>query len=512
MATNKRPSSASSSGIVRVGRQKPKHKAANGTPLYTDGPSVVQLAASLGLNLFEWQRDIIDDWCSRSVYNVNGDDVVQPTFITCGLDVPRQNGKNACLEAYEIYALVTRHWHILHTAHRVKTTKKAFYRLVKYFTDKDFVKQLHEMGIEVTNIRRTNGEEMIELSNEARIEFASRTNGAARGYDDIQLCIYDEAQELTQGQQQSIDYSLSASTTDGGAKQKIFTGTPPYEGCNGTVFARQRSAALNVTPNRTTWTSWACEKLPRKDARFEELLDDIYECNPSMGLLLDIDYTETEFAGSTVMGFAQERLDWWTPTRTQDLAIDADMWSKAEIDEIGTKYTGRMAFGVKFAPDGSYAAIVGCKLDTKAKNAALELIAIEDMANGTKKLAEWLYQRRSKASCVFIDGMSGASALCDNLYDMNAPRGFVQRPSTADVVASAVTLLDALKDGTLAHTPNEELDKSAIQSVKRAIGKRGGWGFGSTETASSIPIEAAALAYNAAKKTRRDPRRKQHLL
>lgn len=508
MATNKRPSSASSSGIVRVGRQKPKHKAANGTPLYTDGPSVVQLAASLGLNLFEWQRDIIDDWCSRSVYNVNGDDVVQPTFITCGLDVPRQNGKNACLEAYEIYALVTRHWHILHTAHRVKTTKKAFYRLVKYFTDKDFVKQLHEMGIEVTNIRRTNGEEMIELSNEARIEFASRTNGAARGYDDIQLCIYDEAQELTQGQQQSIDYSLSASTTDGGAKQKIFAGTPPYEGCNGTVFARQRSAALNVTPNRTTWSSWACEELPHKNARFEDLLDEVYACNPSMGMLLDIDYTATEFAGSTLLGFAQERLDWWAPMHTQDYAIPADLWNAAAIPAIGDAYKGKAALAIKFARDGATAYLAGCKQSEDGRTAAVELIDVFDMSNGTQQIASWLMERKTKYACVYIDGLNGADALIDKLVDMRAPRGFIVRPNASDVVAAAVTFLDGLAGKNLMHTSYEELDRSATESVKRPIGKNGGWGFGAGETTESYAVEAAALAYRAVKTTRRDPSRK----
>lgn len=508
MATNKRPSSPSLKATVRVGQQKPKHKASNGIPAYTDGESVANLSAALGLNLFEWQQDIINDWCSRSVYNVNGDEVLQPTYITCGLDVPRQNGKNACLEAYEVYALVIRGWHVLHTAHRVKTTKKAFYRLVKYFTDKNFLKMLEHEKISVKSIRRTNGEEAIELSNNATIEFASRTTGSARGYDDIQLMIFDEAQELTDSQFQSINFAMSASTTDGGAKQQIFTGTPPYEGCNGTVFARRRSEALNITPTRTTWSSWACEELPHKNARFEDLLDEVYACNPSMGMLLDIDYTATEFAGSTLLGFAQERLDWWAPMHTQDYAIPADLWNAAAIPAIGDAYKGKAALAIKFARDGATAYLAGCKQSEDGRTAAVELIDVFDMSNGTQQIASWLMERKTKYACVYIDGLNGADALIDKLVDMRAPRGFIVRPNASDVVAAAVTFLDGLAGKNLMHTSYEELDRSATESVKRPIGKNGGWGFGAGETTESYAVEAAALAYRAVKTTRRDPSRK----
>lgn len=498
MGESKRPSCQSSPAGARIGSQKPRLHTARGEVAYTDGADASALSSDLGLELFEWQRDILDLWCAKDALN-------KPAYITCGLDVPRQNGKNACLEAYEVLCLAVYGWHVLHTAHRVKTTKKAFYRLVKYFTDE---KNHPELAVKVDTIRRTNGEEAITLDNGGSIEFASRTTGSARGYDDIQLVVYDEAQELTDSQYQSIDYAMSASTTDGGAKQKIFTGTPPYEGCNGTVFARQRSAALNVTPSRTTWSSWACEGLPRKDARFEDILDDIYTCNPSMGLLLDIEYTETEFAGSTVMGFAQERLDWWTPLKTQDLALPEGLWERTEIAEIADRYPGKAALAVKFARDGSAAYLAGCKQTADGAQAAVELIDVFDLAEGTQPIAEWLMARKAKYACVLIDGLNGADALVDRLADMAAPRGFTMRTKAADVIAAAVTALDGLSSGALVHTSCEALDMSAVRSIKRPIGKSGGWGFGPGEGADSYAIEAAALAYRALKMTKRDPSRK----
>ena len=152
--------------------------------------------------LLEWQRHVLDDWCAA-------DQWWRPSYTTCGLDVPRQNGKNAALEAYELYRLAVCGWHVLHTAHRVKTAKKAFRRLCRHFED-DAHPELKEL---VAQIRRTNGEEAIYLTNGGSIEFIARTNGSARGFDDIQLVVFDEAQELTDEQFDAIMYTLAASAT-----------------------------------------------------------------------------------------------------------------------------------------------------------------------------------------------------------------------------------------------------------------------------------------------------------
>ena len=118
------------------------------------------------------------------------------------------------------------------------------------------------------------------------------------------------------------------------------------------------------------------------------------------------------------------------------------------------------------------------------------------------------------ASVVVIDGMSGADALIDRLAEMRPPRGYVVRPQTRDVVAAAVGFVDALNDGTLAHTYDPTLEDSARKCVRRKIGSRGGWGFGSPEdaTVSPEPLESCSLALWGARNTKRNPRRKQRTL
>lgn len=484
---------------MRIGSQTPRQSTHRGEVAYSDGENASMLISDLGMDLFAWQKPLLSDWCARDSQNM-------PSYVTCGLDVPRQNGKNAILEAYEMFVLAICGWRVLHTAHRVKTTKESFRRLVRYFTDTSHP----EISERVDKIRYTNGEEAIYLTNGGSIEFASRTSGAARGYANIQLLVFDEAQELTDVQYNSIMYTLAASAT--GERQLIYTGTPPYEGCPGTVFSRLRSASLNVTPAKNTWSSWAIDFLPRRDVQFEDLIDEIYKSNPSMGLLLDLEFTENEFAGGDIVGFSQERLDWWSPLKTIDHAIPKDVWDKTAIEKIGDKYKGKQAFGVKFAPDGSYCTIAGCKLSTNGNTGAFELLETFDTALGTMQIAQYLLKTKNRTSCVVIDGLSGADALCEALSQLHAPRNYVMRPNAGDVVSSAVNLLDGLKTGSIKHTRQDDLDRSATQCVKRPIGKRGGWGFGSTESTSSVPIEACALALSGARKTRRNPRRKQRLL
>ena len=210
----------------------------------------------------------------------------------------------------------------------------------------------------------------------------------------------------------------------------------------------------------------------------------------------------------SIDGFARERLGWWSPLTAVERPISPSLWS-------GTKYTdediqAKISFGVKFAPDGLSYALSGCK--SNKEKSIVELIEIDTTELGTKELAKWLYERRLKACCVVIDGLNGADALCDHLGELGVPKNYVIRPHTKDVISGSSLFIDGLKTKSLFHVDDEDLNQSALRSVRRPIGKNGAWAFGSTEEASSIPIESCVLAYWGAKNTKRNPKRKQRLL
>ena len=342
---------------------------ANGAVSYSDGEDAEALAAEMGLDLIPWQRPVLYDLCAR-------DERDRPAYVTAGLSVPRQNGKNAILEAFELYVLAVCGWHVLHTAHRVKTTKKSFRRLVRYFTDK----RHPDVCALVESIRYTNGEEAIYLTNGGSIEFSARSRVGNRGFDDIQLVVFDEAQELTDDQMNAIMYTISASST--GERMMVFTGTPPDDSAPGTVFTRNRQNALERSPKRTLWVEWGITEPPRRGSSFEDVLDLVYQANPSMGYVLDEEYTETEFENGDLLGFSVERLGYWIPRQSAQAAIPRQLWEDSAIEEIGDRYRGKRAFAVKFSPDGSSYALAGCKLGRDG--AAVELALPQVRAQGLK--------------------------------------------------------------------------------------------------------------------------------
>lgn len=88
----------------------------------TDGNDAALLMRAYGCQLDEWQQTVLDCWLGK------GEDG-RYTTTSAGLSLPRQNGKNVCLEAREFFGLVVNGEKILHTAHQVRTSKKSFRRL-----------------------------------------------------------------------------------------------------------------------------------------------------------------------------------------------------------------------------------------------------------------------------------------------------------------------------------------------------------------------------------------------
>lgn len=458
----------------------------------TDGDDAALLMSAYGCQLDKWQQDIIDCWLGKDEdgrYNVT----------SAGLSVPRQNGKNVCLEAREFYGLVVNGERILHTAHQVRTSKKSFRRLAAMFTDK----RHPEVTDIVKQIRYTNGEECIELDNGGIIEFSARSRQAARGFDGISLVVYDEAQELTDDQVEAIMATLSASAT--GNRQIIYTGTPPYPGCPGDVFRRRRTVCTTDPSRHDAWHEWSVCAESIEDIKADDT-SLWYMTNPALGIRLSEEFTSEEFRSMSRDGFSRERLGWWSPVLTNqtDYAIDEAVWDACGSDE--EQQGGKIAYGIKFAPDGSEVCLCGAVIDEN-KNARISMIERRPTGLGTQWLADWLNERYKKASCVVIDGRNGVDVLVEKISGTWKVKGSIIRPTARDMVAAVSTLTDALNEKTVTwYRKQEALRDSAITSVKRPIG--GGWGFGGDDSA---PIEACALALWGVKNSKRNPSKKMRI-
>lgn len=460
----------------------------------TDGPDAALLMAEYGNTLDPWQEDIINCWLGRDEEGVL-------TVTSAGLSVPRQNGKNVCLEAREFFGLTILGERILHTAHQVRTSKKAFRRLAAMFEDRRHP-EVREM---VKQIRRTNGEEAIELWNGGTIEYSSRSRQSARGIEGISLVVFDEAQELTDDQVESIIATLAASAT--GTRQIIYTGTPPYPSCPGEVFRRIRKSITEDPGSHDAWHEWSVAAESIDDIN----IDDVslwYLTNPALGTRLTEKYTEEEYKTETRAGFARERLGWWMPAWSgkRSLAIDEEAWKACMSKK--KKPVGKTAYGVKFSADGTEVCLCGAVIPSTGP-ARISMIDMRPTVTGIQWLADWLNKRPQEASCVVIDGRNGVDVLIDKISKKWRAKDSIIRVKTSSAVAAASLLENAIKEKSVTwYERHELLNESALTSTKRMIGTGGGWGFGGE---NSLPIEAAALAHYGAKTSKRDPKKKMRI-
>lgn len=475
------------------GSQEPRLKVEPDRVL-TNGDDAAALMAAYGYKLDAWQRMVIDCWLGM-------DEAGKYSVTSAGLALPRQNGKNVCLEAREFFGMVISGEKILHTAHQVRTSKKSFRRLAAMFTDK----RHPEVTDIVKNIRYTNGEECIELDNGGSIEFSARSRQAARGFDGISLVVYDEAQELTDDQVEAIMATLSASAT--GTRQIIYSGTPPYPGCPGEVFRRRRTVCLTDPGKHDAWHEWSVEA-----ANVDAIkIDDTglwYMTNPAMGIRLTEEFTAEELRSLSADGFARERLGWWSPpvsATAAETAIEAEAW--AACASLEQKPEGKTAYGIKFTADGSEVILAGAVIP-KAGKARISLIERRHTVEGVRWLADWLNARYDQAACVVIDGKNGVDVLIDRISGTWRAKNSVIRLSARDYISAVGLLVNEINEQSLTwYKPQEQLNTSATTSTRRNIGGSG-WGFGGE---NSAPIEACALALWGAKNARRDPSRKMRI-
>ena len=471
-----------------IGSQVPRLQVEPGRTI-TDGGAAAMLMEAYGCALDDWQRLVVDCWLGR-------DAAGGYTTISAGLAVPRQNGKNVCLEAREFFGMVIRGERILHTAHQVVTAKKSFRRLERMFNDK----RHPEIQKLVRNIRYTNGEETIELENGGSVEFSARSRQRARGFAGISLVVYDEAQELTDDQVEAIMATLSASAT--GSRQIIYTGTPPYPGCPGDVFRRRRLISTTEPGPHDAWHEWSVAADSISDIKTEDTTL-WYMTNPALGLRLAEEFTAEERRSMSADGFARERLGWWSPVLQQldEHAISAKAWDACMSS--APKPEGKTAYGVKFTVDGSEVCLCGAVIPTEGP-ARVSLIERKPTGMGTQWLADWLNERVNRASVVVIDGRNGVDVLVEKIAGAWKAKDSIKRPNVREVIASVSTLTSAVNEKSVTwYEKQPALRESAVSTIRRPLA--GGWAFGGE---NSAPVEAAALALWGAKTSKRDPARK----
>lgn len=198
----------------------------------TGYPSVRDKCRDLGIVHDDWQVGL-----GRLILGKRADGKYAATVGGIVLSIPRQVGKTFLVGSI-IFALcllfpgLTVIW----TAHRTRTSNETF-RKLQGLAGRVKVKP------HVREVRRTNGEQEIAFRNGSRIMFGAREQGFGRGFDEVDVIVFDEAQILTEKALEDMIATTNQSRHPAGALL-FYMGTPPRPADPGEVFANKRAKAL----------------------------------------------------------------------------------------------------------------------------------------------------------------------------------------------------------------------------------------------------------------------------
>jgi hypothetical protein len=429
------------------------------------------LASAYGLIPDPWQDSILHGWMG-----VRADGKWAAS--RAGLSVPRQNGKNAALEIRELFGLVDLGERFLHTAHEVKTARKAFLRLLGFFDNPQTFPELHDL---VLDIRRTNGQEAILLRNGGGVEFVARTKSSGRGFT-VDVLVLDEAQELTDEALSALLPTISAAPK--GNPQQILTGTPPEHDVDGEVFTRFRQSALTAAPGRVCWMEWSCE--PGDD------LDDPDQwarANPALGMrenAVGIEAIVDERQSMSDERFARERLGVWREADANSKGwqvIPKNAWA-ARLDP-GAEAEGTLSWAFDVSPDGRSAAIA-CSNGTY-----VEVVDHREGMSWVPARLRVLHRDHGFGEVAF-DATGPAGALIPTLDDLEVPYRKVTLQEHAQACGG---LLDSIEgpEPTLVHRGQPILDAAVEAASRRHVTDVWLW-TRSKSTGDISPLVAVTLA------------------
>jgi hypothetical protein len=478
---------------IRCGSQTPTFKLVSEYH-HTFGPRAVTLFGRWGVRFYPCQEQEMDLFLARDRRN-------RFACRTICISKPRQNGKSFGVRFYAVWCAAVEGRHVLFTAHRGKTVRKMF-KFIRVFilANADLAEKLMPGP---DGIYKAAGSEGIYFANGGMIEFATRTDGGARG-ETYDVIIFDEAQELTDEQYDAVVPTTIAS--ESGDPQKIYLGTPPSPKCAGTVFRGLHDKAHSDGADGMWWIEWAALSVPDMSDH-AAVLELVYETNPAMGyriredVMMDVIKTAT-----SPDGFAREFLGWWVGADVNaNAVITPAEWNACAVRNPSRE--GDVTYAVRFSPDGKTASLAACHL-AEGGVPFVYVVRHKSLEHGLGWLLDLIEPNWQKAKLIVIDGQANAQTLYNRLVEAGVKRKALKLAKSTDATSAYSGFLNAVREGRVTHFGQPALDQSATGSEKRLMGKSGGWGFESTETADATLVESCCWAHWGATTSRRKPGRK----
>lgn len=213
----------------------------------TGWPAVQSKCRDLGITFRPWQVPV-----GQLILAKREDGKYAATIGGTGMSIPRQVGKTFLVGAIVFALCLLRpKLTVIWTAHRNRTAEETFGKMQAFAKRKRIAPFIEKIVL-------GSGDEAIHFTNGSRILFGSRERGFGRGFDEVDVLIFDEAQILSENALDDMIPATNQSKQDTGALL-LFMGTPPKPKDPGEVFTRMRSEALAGEDSDTCWVEFGAD-------------------------------------------------------------------------------------------------------------------------------------------------------------------------------------------------------------------------------------------------------------
>lgn len=479
-----------------IGNQIPRIEHVPKTTIYNLGQEAIDLAASAGLDLFDWEKRVLN-----RALGIREDG--KWSAFEVGLMVSRQNGKGSILEARELAGLyLFGEKFIVHSAHLFDTSQEAFERLMT------LIEKNPDLDREVMRVSRSHGDEGITLKNKNRIRFRTRTKGGGRGFTG-DLIILDEAMYLAAQAVAALIPTMSAKSVMGNP-QLWYTGSAGDR--DSSQFGRVRARALKGEDPSLSYLEWSIDHCT--DFCDPDLRD--YACpdhhaidkpsswaiaNPSMGITISEEHMHKELRSMGSQLFKQERLgvgDWPVETEQWKLIAEETWMSRASEDRAPQR---PFTFAIDTRPDRSSSCIVAVGDDGEGGKVAEITSLGNDLELDYRPGADWVVPRaielwkkwRPRGFIIDLAGQAG-----DFKKPLEAAGVTVLSPTSREYAQACAKMYTAIVPGKnnvpyLWHRDQMDLNNAVRGADKRNLA--GLWALDVQNASFDItPIVAMTLA------------------
>lgn len=446
----------------------------------TLGDEAVELAASAGLVLDEWQADALRDLMAVA-------DDGRWLHFEFGLNVARQNGKGVVLEARELALLmgVTGELLGVHAAHEFKTSEEHFLRIQSLFDNSD------ELSQKVKQIRRSHGQEGIYMMDGRRLRFVTRTKSGLRGFAGVDYLNLDEAMIINLASHGAMMPTLRASKAARGP-QLVYTGSAVDQEIHdhGIVWARVRERGLRGDDESLGYLEFSVDGEHPDDIADEQALDrELWrQANPGLGIRISEEHMAREQRSMDPRTFAVELLgvgDWPATDGSADVLVSLEEWQA--VEDPGSVLVDPICIAFDVSPERHSSVVAAGRNDR-----GLMMIELIHSRAGTGWLGERLVDlyREHEVAEVVCDGFGPSAAIANRIDEAGIT---VKRMDSGDYGKACGLFVDHVGERTIRHLGQPELD-SAIKGAKaRPLVDR--WAWSRTKSTINIsPLVAATLA------------------